>query len=157
VESDRLVVELIPGAQRYQLVCMTDVVSLSLQDGSGGDTPLATDHEDVADRREGYWLDGVFMYPSFDEGCDAVFCAPIQSDPEVGRLAYAVTGNDVPPEDLQDYIDQHGRGDWGEEAAEEVSVVESSVIEGSIVVRLAYHSDSECKDSERTDAVIIEL
>ena len=110
VESDRLVVELNEGERRYQLTCMTEVVALSRQDPSGGVTPLVTDHEAVADRFEGYWLDGEFVYPYFDEGCDVVVCVELDEDPEIGLLEYAVTGSDAPPEDLQSYLDQHGPG-----------------------------------------------
>jgi hypothetical protein len=154
VESDHLVVELAEGPELYQLTCMTDVVALAVLDGSGGETPLATDHAAVADRYEGYWLDGVFLYPSFDEGCDVVECRPIDRDPEIGRIAFAVTGSDSPPDDLQSHIDSFG---VNEEAAEEVAVVEGTLIEGSILVSLTYHLDDQCQDAESTSSVIVDL
>jgi hypothetical protein len=154
VESDRLVVELTEGERRYHLSCVTEVVSLARQDPSGGITPLATEHEVVADRFEGYWLDGEFVYPYFDEGCDVVECVELDEDPESGLIEYAVTGSDAPPDDLQSYIDTYG---WGQEAAESVSVVESASIEGSIEVRLAYHTSPDCTDPEKFDSALIEI
>ena len=154
VDADRIVVELREGERRYHLSCITEVVTLAQQDPSGGVTPLYTDHERVADRFEGYWLDGDFQYPSFDEGCDVVTCVELDADPEVGRTAFAAVGVDAPPDDLQSYLDDHG---GGQAAAESVSVVESFAIEGSIEVRLAYHTAPDCSDAERFDAALIEL
>ena len=154
VESDRLVVELTEGERRYHLTCMTEVLALSRQDPSGGVTPLVTDHEAVADRFEGYWLDGEFAYPYFDEGCDVVVCVELDEDPEIGLLEYAVTGSDAPPEDLQSYLDQHG---MGQEAPESVSVVESSIIEGDIEVQLTFHTASDCSDPERYATTLVRL
>lgn len=154
IEAEGLVVELAEDAELYQLSCMTDVVTLALLDGSGGETPLATDPEDVADRMEGYWLDGVFQYPSFDEGCDVVSCIAIGESAEVGRVGFTVVGTDSPPDDLQAYIDA---ANMNEEAAEEVAVVEGMPIEGSTLVRLNYHLDDQCQDAESTASVIIEI
>ncbi|HCH63038.1 MAG TPA: hypothetical protein DFR83_09550 [Deltaproteobacteria bacterium] len=154
VESDRIVLELAEGERRYHLSCQTEVITLARQDPSGGITPIDTDHQRIADRFEGYWLDGEFQYPSFDEGCDVITCMELDAEPAIGRTEFAVVGTDAPPEDLQSYIDEYG---WDQEAPDSVSVVESIGIEGSIEIRLAYHSTPDCSDAERFDTALIEL
>ena len=154
VESDRLVVELRPGADLYYETCVTELVTLSKEDPSGGAMDLTTDIEAVANRWEGYWLDGEFQYPSFDEGCDIVMCSAVDFDPEVGRKTFEITGVDVPPEDLAELF---AANPWAGEAPEQVEVVESVAIEGSIRVEVNYYLDDDCSGRTQSDSVVVEL
>lgn len=154
VESDRLVLELREGARLYHETCVTELVAVSQEDPSGGSTPLFTDVEELANRWDGYWLDGDFRYPSTDEGCDVVMCSAVDFDPEVGRMVFEVTGMDVPPDDLEEYIETYP---WVGEAAEQVEVVESAPMEGLVRLELTYYRDADCRGRTHSESVLVEL
>ena len=146
-DGDELVVDIQAAPRMYTETCTTTVVQLAQIEADEARTPLETSVEDVADRYAGYWLDGRFVYPATDEGCDMVMCIPVDDDPRRTLVAYTVAGEDDPPDDLAAWIEENGG--WMD-PAESVSVVESAPISGAIEVTLSYFDNDTCSGALQT-------
>ena len=140
-EGDEIVVNIESAPAMFIETCMTPVVELAQVNDDGSLSELETDVEDIADQYSGYWLDGEFVYPSLDEGCDMVMCVQLESNPSERLISYAVTGEDVPPDDLEAWLEENGG--WME-VATSVSVVESVVITGDLEVSLSFYEEADC-------------
>ena len=53
-----------------------------------GDDSVVLSPESVADRFEGYYLDGEFVAPQINPGCDMVMCSQITASPSVSLIAH---------------------------------------------------------------------
>lgn len=142
-DGDQVVVDIQEAPPMFVQSCMTPVLQLAQLEDDGTLSALETDVESAGDRWEGYWLDGVFVYPSLDEGCDMVVCMPLSDNPSLDLIAYTVVGDEAPPEELEAWLEENGG--WME-AAESVAVVESMPITGELEVTLSFHESGECDD-----------
>ena len=140
-DGDELVVDLQDAPELFVKTCTTPVLQLAQITADGGRTPLVTAAEDIVNRYDGYWLDGRFVYPATDEGCDILMCTPLDDSPRLQLIAYTVTGDEAPPDDLEAWIAQHG---GRLEAAEAVPVVESMTISGAVEVTLSAFDNDTC-------------
>ena len=93
-ENDTLVVDIQKVPAVYTETCMVPLIQLA-QITDEGSIPLYTDIEEVTDLYAGYWMDGSFVYPVFNEGCDVVMCIPLEDNIRSGLTAYTVVGEDV--------------------------------------------------------------
>ena len=92
-------VTLVEGAEIYHLTCMGDLLSV-LETPGDESSMVVTAADDVADRFEGYYLDGEFVYPTYHEGCDVVACVQVNWEPAIPLISYSVEEDQmIPPED----------------------------------------------------------
>ena len=140
-DGDRVVVDIQQAPPMFVQSCMTPVLQRAQLEDDGTLSALTTDVERAGDRWEGYWLDGEFVYPSLDEGCDMVVCMPLSDNPSLDLIAYTVVGEEAPPEALEAWLEEHGG--WMELAAS-VAVVESVPITGELEVTLSFYESAEC-------------
>jgi hypothetical protein len=151
VQDDALVVHFATGVYGWQ--CSSSLVQVHQADDSDTLQVLETDPDRVGNLGMGYWLDGEFRYPSFDEGCDVMQCIALE-ERTIGRIAYSLTGTDAPPDDLQAYHDDYG---WGAEVPDEVEVVEGQRYAGEVVVTVEVHRVADCSDAEVSDDFALAL
>ena len=145
--GDSVFVDIQHTSNKYIMTCSTPVIQLAQMAEDGSTTPLETDVEAVGDRYTGYWLDGEFVYPSLDEGCDVLMCVPIEENPTQILISYEVTGEAAPPDDLDTWLKENGG--WME-AEEMVTVVESAPILDRVEVMFSYYEDAECMGDLQT-------
>ena len=141
-DSEQVVVDIQEAPPMFIESCMNPVIQLAQIEEDESLSALTTDVESAGDRWEGYWLDGEFVYPSPDEGCDVVMCVPLEDNPSRALIAYTVVGEEAPPEDLEAWLEENG--DWME-AAESVAVVESAPITGELEVTLSFYESGDCE------------
>ena len=140
-DGDQVVVDIQEAPPMFVQSCMTPVLQLAQIEEDGTQSALTADVESAGDRWEGYWLDGEFVYPSLDEGCDVVMCVPLDDNPSRALISYTVVGEEAPPQDLEAWLEENG--DWLE-AAESVAVVESAPITGELEVTLSFYESGDC-------------
>lgn len=153
-EDGTLTVTTTPGEDLYYLTCAADLLKLSQMNDDGTAAPLTTDPDDVGDRYAGYWLDGSFVYPALDEGCDMIVCMPVPESISVGLMSYGNAGDTAPPDDLEAWLEENAPG---MDAAETVADVQSNPISGTIKIELSYFSDAECEGASTTDSTTFTL
>ena len=140
-DGGEVVVDIQESPPMYVQSCMTPVLQLAQLEDDGSQSALVTDIEEAGDRWEGYWLDGSFVYPSLDEGCDMVVCMPLTDNPRRALTAYTVIGEEAPPADLEAWLEENAG--WME-APESVSVVESMPITGELEITLSFFASDTC-------------
>jgi hypothetical protein len=108
----------------------------------GGWVPLRDDRH-LGVSNPGYYLDGRYIRPSSNLGCDMPGCYPLGNPIRAGEaLEYVKTGMASPPDD-----DWAGSNSFGV-PADPADTVETIRVEGPLRVRFTYVRGSGCDESE---------
>lgn len=113
--------------------------AFTLRKRSDGDwVPLRDDRHPSASN-PGYYIDGTYVPPSHNLGCDVISCVPFEDTYEVGLAEeYVMTGSMAPPAGAEAERDM-------------VDVIETRTFHGELRVDVEYFAQGNCAgDAQRT-------
>ncbi len=120
----------------YIQTCSNAIV---LEKDSAGTWVGLRDDRPPSSNNPGYLLDGQYVSPSRDLGCELVSCRPLAPEEPAGSaIEYVTTGSGLPPGDA-------------DVPTEPVANIESRGVRGEMRLRFSYFADSACTRTRSVD------
>jgi hypothetical protein len=140
--GDEIVVDVAAGDEVHYRTCRDEA---RLEKRVGATWTRPQDDRPPSANNPGYFLDGKYMWPSFNLGCDYILCAA-WDETFTRSVARAAEYVKVGTRDKPAYAPAN--------AASPVDVIESRPLSGELRVRITYSKDAECSASEQATAPI---
>lgn len=146
-EGDTIDVNFSENDSRYFVACTDYLTVYKVEDGVRKEAVGSGFQAD--DHWEGYYLDGVFVMPGFDEGCDVLSCTALNEwSHAVSIVDYHLQGTRALTEEEKAAVAAIA---WdGYTVVEEVNEYTTSIYSGEVEVVLSYYGDDTCNGYEES-------
>lgn len=147
-QGNQIVIERKANVQGYYQLCDYELVKVFAIEGEQR-IKLSLSPQEVAEHIWDYYVDGEFLYPEGNEGCDMVICTQVEEKTSVELKSYHREEDKAPP---ADYLDVAKRNHVLRDLApESVRSVISKPITGTVEIQFSTYTNKNCSGTKRVE------